>query len=192
ARGVVAIAGLRIRVAGAAPERGGPYVIVANHASLLDVPVLAAVIPIRFHFASRPHYFRVPFLGWGMRAAGTVKLDPERPRDAAGALASFAARFRRGACLLLFPEGSRTPDGRLGRYKRGAFLAAIDHRVAVLPVALSGLFRAMPRGSRRVRPGEVTVTIGSPIPTGELAAGDARDLASRAESWTRTALTASP
>jgi 1-acyl-sn-glycerol-3-phosphate acyltransferase len=187
AKGLLALAGLRIDVTGREHLRGGPFVVVANHASALDIPALAALLPFQFRFVSRPLFFKIPFLGWGMLAAGQIALDPRRPRNAAKALPKIGARLRRGASVILFPEGTRTRDGRLQRYRRGPFLVAIENAVPVLPVCLDGLFEAMEKGSLRVRPGRIAVEIGAPVPTAGMSREQARALAERVEAWTRAA-----
>lgn len=187
AKGLLALAGLRLAVTGREHLRGGPYVVVANHASALDIPVLAALLPIQFRFVSRPLFFKIPFLGWGMLTAGHISLDPRRPRDAAEALPRIGKRLRRGFSVILFPEGTRTPDGRLQRYRRGPFLVAIENGVPVLPVCLHGLFETMEKGSLRARPGTISAEVGAPILTAGMAREDARALAERVEAWTRAA-----
>jgi len=187
-RGVLALAGLRRDVAGAANARGGPFVVVANHSSMLDIPAVAAVVPGPFRFVSRPFFFKIPILGWGMRAAGNLSLDPKKPRQAAEVMPRIAALLRRGVSVVLFPEGTRTRDGRLQRYRRGPFLIAIENGVPVLPVCLSGLFDALDKGSWRVRPGSLLVEIGAPVPTAGLGREEARALAERIGASTRETL----
>jgi len=184
-RGILLLGGVRPRVTGLPRARGGPFVVVANHASMLDICTLFAVLPLRFLFVSRPFYFAVPFLGWAMLAQGHLSLDPERPRRAARAFARMRDRLRRGTSLVLFPEGSRSLDGTVQRYRRGPFLLAVEVGVPVLPVRLRGLFRALPPGAWRIAAGEVAVEIGEPIATAGLAREDARALALRVEEWTR-------
>ncbi|MFQ5845278.1 MAG: lysophospholipid acyltransferase family protein [Planctomycetota bacterium] len=185
ARAILAVVGVRLRVWGRDRVRGGPFVVVANHSSMLDICVAFVALPVQFRFVSRPFFFRVPFLGWGMALAGHISLDPRKPREARAVLRTLADRLARGTSVLLFPEGTRSPDGRVRRYKRGPFLTAIRSGVAVLPICLDGLFEALPKGARDVRPGAARVVIGEPIQTSGLGAEDAASLADRAEEWTR-------
>jgi len=163
----------------------GPYVVVSNHTSMLDICIAAAAVPVPFFFTSRPAYFRVPLLGWGMHLARHVPLDPTRPRQAAAALARLGERFERGFSVLLFPEGTRSFDGTLLRYRRGPFLTAIRHGIPVLPVYMEGVHERLRRGTLRLSPGEVRLTIGSPLPTAGLEESASRDLAQRVETWSR-------
>lgn len=184
ARAMLLGAGVRMRREGLGHVPRAPCVIVANHSSMLDICVLAAALPLRFHFASRPLFFRIPVLGWAMHLARHARIDPKDPRGARHALDGLGARLRRGLSLCLFPEGTRSPDGRVRRYRRGPFLLAVENGVPVLPVRLDGVFPLLPKGSMRFRPGRVTVTIGAPVATG---GQDARELAQRVESWTKEA-----
>ncbi|MGQ0613176.1 MAG: lysophospholipid acyltransferase family protein [Planctomycetaceae bacterium] len=184
-RGVLFLGGVRRRVICGEQMRGGPRVIVANHASMLDICALFATLPPPFRFVSRPFYFFVPLLGWAMFVQGHLALDPLRPRKAAAAFARMADRLRRGISLALFPEGARSPDGAVHRYKRGPFLVAIENGVPILPVRLRGAYRALPRGTWRIRAGEITVECGEPIPTAGLSREEARELAARVEAWTQ-------
>lgn len=184
-RALLASLGIRARIKLDSPLDPGPYVIVANHTSMLDICVTAAVLPLPFHFASRPFFFKLPFLGWGMYLAGHLSLDPLKPRQAAKALSGLGKRFARGFSILLFPEGTRSPDGRLLTFHRGPFLAAIRNQVPVLLLYLEGVHPLLPRGSLDPRPGEARVHVGPVLPTAGLRPADSKSLAAQAEAWTR-------
>lgn len=163
-------------------REGTGYIVVANHSSLLDINALAAALPIEFHFVSRPFFFKMPFLGWGMWAGRHVALDPKNPRQAARALRGLGPRFERGLSVLLFPEGTRSPDGRVRGYKRGAISAAIHLGVPIVPAYVRGTAQCLPKKSLWLRGGTIEVTVGAAIPTGN---EDARELTKRVEQWTR-------
>jgi len=184
-RSLVWAAGVRLHVEGEVPAGAGPFLIVANHTSMLDIPVCLSVIGIDFRFVSRPFFFKVPIMGWGMHIAGHVALDPKRPREAARILRDLAGRIAGGSSLLLFPEGTRSRDGSIGRYKRGPFLAAVRTGAPILPVSIEGLHAIMPPGVLRVHGGPVRVRIGEAIETGALEPSEAGELAKRVESWAR-------
>jgi 1-acyl-sn-glycerol-3-phosphate acyltransferase len=188
ARGLLKAGGVRWVVRGReiAPRKKA-CVIVANHASMLDISVCSASLPVLFHFVSRPFFFKVPLVGWGMVATRQIGLDPKKPREASRVLRDLGKRFRRGTSVLLFPEGTRSPDGRIRRYKRGPFVTAIRCGVPVLPVSLDGVQALLPKKSFRLRPGVVNVTIGEPIPTEGMEEKEAGALAERVEAWTREA-----
>jgi len=185
-------AGVRVGIEGVERATGGPFVIVANHGSMLDIPILFASLPIQFRFVSRPFFFRIPFLGWGMTAGGHVSLDPRRPRQATRALAGLRRRFGHGISVLLFPEGTRSRDGAIARYKRGPFLTAIRNGVPLLPVALRGAHDALPPGRFVARPGPVTIVVGDPVPTEGRPEEDAEELARSVEAWARATVESPP
>jgi 1-acyl-sn-glycerol-3-phosphate acyltransferase len=187
-RSILWAAGIRWSLAGKEHVRKGEaYVIVANHASMLDIAVCSAGLPVLFHFVSRPFFFKIPLMGWGMFFTRQIPIDRDNPRKAARALRDLDRRFRNGTSVLLFPEGTRSPDGSIARYKRGPFLTTIRGGVPVLPVRLRGVHELLPKGNFSPRPGKVTMTIGEPFPTTGMADRDARGLAERVEAWTRGA-----
>ncbi len=163
---VLAGAGVRLAVEvdpGVDPERG--YVFLANHESYLDVPVLLAALPVPVRFAAKKSLFRLPFFGWAIRAGGFIPVDRENRRQAVEVFTAAARLLRAGASVALFPEGTRTHDGRLGRFQRGGFLIAQKCGAAIVPVGLDGTFEALPRHRRTVQPGPVRVRVGAPIET---------------------------
>ena len=165
----------------------GPFMVVANHCSMLDINACAATVPVPFHFASRPFFFKIPILGWGMFLARHITLDPKKPRKAARVLKGLRRRFDRGLSVLLFPEGTRSPDGSVRRFKRGPFMTAIQNGVPVLPVRHQGTHELLPKRSLVLKPGRLRVRIGAPISTEGMSPKDAHALAERVEIWVRTA-----
>ncbi|MHC4952908.1 MAG: lysophospholipid acyltransferase family protein [Planctomycetota bacterium] len=163
----------------------GPYVIVANHSSMMDIGTVAATMPIDFHFVSRPFFFKVPVMGWGMLAAGHISIERDNARKAKGALATLSARFKDGLSVCLFPEGTRSPDGTVQRYKRGPFLTAVQDGVPIVPVALIGTSTILPKKRLSPRPGRIDVVIGDPVPTEGMTVRDTKKLARDIEAWTR-------
>ena len=184
-RGFLFCAGLRYDVEGMERARGGPFLLVANHASMLDIPFISAAISIQFLFVSRPFFFYVPLIGWGMRATRQISLDPRKPREAARVLRGLHSYFDRGISIILFPEGTRSPDGAVHTFRRGPFVTAIENGVPVLPLCLSGLHDALPKGSLRLRAHRLRLAVGDPIETRGLTRSDARTMAARVEAWTR-------
>jgi len=184
-RGIARAAGVRLTrsLPDALPD--GACVVAPNHASMLDICVVAGYLPVDLRFVSRPFFFKVPVLGWGMAVAGHVALDPKRPREAARRLASLERLLAGGTSVVLFPEGTRSADGRVSRYKRGPFLTAIRNGIPLLPVYLGGLHAVLPRDRLVARPGRAVLVVGTPIPTTGLAEADAGALARRVEEWAR-------
>lgn len=177
ARAILRISGVRLSVEAAsrfAPDE--PRVFVANHASYLDIPAAILAFPGELRIVARKSLGRIPFLGWYMKACGHLLIDRDDPRQG---LATFATASRRmkahGLSVLVFPEGTRTADGRLGPLKGGAFHLATSLDVPVQPLSISGTFAVMPRTAMGpLRGGPVVVRVGPAIQTAGRVGGPAR------------------
>lgn len=180
---------IEIRVSGHENVPEGPFVYASNHASLLDILVLGASLPGDFKWAAKRSVMHVPFLGWHLRLAGHVPVDRGRGQGDAITRA-FVSVLRAGKPLLVFPEGTRTFDGRLRPFKSGAFRAAVLAGVPVVPVALHGTFDLMSRDA--VDTGEtertrvVAVEIGRPLQPGDGVTGP--EAVNRLRDHTRAAI----
>lgn len=132
---------------------------LVNHASNLDPPLLAGVLrPRRVAMLVKQELLLVPLLGWAMRLAGFVPVARSGSvEDAKRSLAQAAAVLRGGTSLVVFVEGTRSPDGRLLPFKKGPFFLAMESGVPVVPVTLSGTSTLMAKGSQRLRRGTVDV-----------------------------------
>ena len=159
----------------------GRYVIMANHESVLDIPVLLTALPesLEIRFLAKKSLFAVPFLGWAMSSAGFIPVNREEPSTAPAMFVRTLDEVRRGGSPLVFPEQTWTTDGRLLRFARGGFLVALKTGLPVLPVGLEGPRIVMPPDERAVRPRPVTVRIGAPIQTAEMRVSGLPDLIAR-------------
>jgi 1-acyl-sn-glycerol-3-phosphate acyltransferase len=174
--------GVRLRVEGLERlDPDGAYVFVANHASLVDIWALLAAVPHSVKFLAKRELMRWPVFGRVLRAAGHLPIDRSDLRHAAAAYDEAAAKIRRGTSAAVFAEGTRTRTGVLLPFKRGPFVLAIRAGVPIVPTWIGGTFAMLPRGSLRLRPGEVVVRLGEPIPTGDLSHQDRERLCREAE-----------
>lgn len=141
--------------------RAGPALLVANHQSFLD-PLLAGLpLPRPVSYLARDSLFDVPLIGWVLRNAYVVPIS--RERAGSGSVRMAVERLERGFLVGVFPEGTRTPDGRMGAFKPG-FLAILRRaNVPVIPVGIAGAFDSLPRGAWCVRAAPVAVVFGRPI-----------------------------
>jgi 1-acyl-sn-glycerol-3-phosphate acyltransferase len=163
-------AGARLRVEGEERLRGSPArMIVANHASYLDPPALFAALPVTVRFVMKRELGRLPFLGWYVRIAHFL-LDRSDPREGAEILRRVSERARRHRLFpMLFPEGTRSTDGRLAAFRTGAFQLALAGGFDVQPVAVLGGHDVLPKHARApLRPGTVLVRVGEVIPVAGL------------------------
>ncbi len=186
APGQVATAIARVVVSGR--ERfdwSRPCLLVANHQSWVDIPALFVAVPGPLHFVAKQELARVPFLGAYIRAMGMVFVDRRDLRRAKASVDRVAATLAAGAQVVSFPEGTRSGDGSVGRFKSGAFDAVLATGADVVPVGIVGAGRVLPRGGFRVRPGRIEVRFGAPISTAGLPRGDRVELARLAEAAVR-------
>jgi 1-acyl-sn-glycerol-3-phosphate acyltransferase len=166
-KGWLACAGVRLEVVveeGASqPLRSGrAFVFVANHQSLLDIPVLLAALPVPVRFLAKRSLFRIPVFGQAIAAAGFVPVD-RGDRARAGEAFAHALRYlEQGRSVLVFPEETRSPSGRVLPFKRGALLMAMRAKVPLFPIGVFGTRTIQAKGSLRVRPGVVVVRFGAP------------------------------
>jgi 1-acyl-sn-glycerol-3-phosphate acyltransferase len=167
------LAGTRIEVQGREHLRDvRNTVIVANHVSHLDAPVLLQSLGIDYRAVAKKEVFQFPVLGAVLRRAGFIEVDRADRTQATRAIARAVAALQAGACFLIFPEGTRSRTGELGPFKKGGFVVAMDAGSRILPVVLRGTRELMPRGGFRIRPGTVTVRVLDPIAVSSYSYGD--------------------
>lgn len=171
-RGLLAASGVRVDLdsgpfarapeAGGAPA-GGHYIFMANHQSLFDIPVLLATLPGQTRFLAKQSLFRIPLFGWAIRAGGFIPVDREDRSRAREVFRAAAARLRAGTSVLVFPEETRSRDGRLLPFQRGGFLLAIKSGLPIVPVGIAGTLGVQAKGRLRIHPARVRVRYGQPL-----------------------------
>lgn len=162
---LLAMAGIRVRVSGLEhldPNRS--YVFVANHQSYSDIWSLFVALPREFCFVAKESLFRWPFIGWHLRRSGTISIDRRGMKETYRALLGAAEKIRNGTSVVIFPEGTRSVTGDIGPFKRGSLLVAVKAGVPIVPIAISGSRRCLPKGSCLMRAGIIDVVIGDPLP----------------------------
>lgn len=164
-RRLVEDAGIHLEVGGQENlSLGEGYVVMSNHQSHYDIPVLFQALRIPMRMVAKKEIFRIPFMGGAMRAAGFVELDRQNQRRAVGTLITAHARMFESMSIWIAPEGTRSRSGRLGPFKRGGFRMAMQSRMRILPVTIDGTQRTLPAGRLTVSRGNVArVTISAPI-----------------------------
>jgi len=166
ARSILAASGIGVAVAGLERlEPGRAYVFMANHQSNFDIPVLLGRLPVQFRWLAKAELFKIPLFGRAMRAAGYISIDRTDRSAAFQSLSEAAEVLRRGVSVMIFPEGTRSLDGKLRPFKKGGFMMAIHAGAPIVPVRIRGTYAIMPKGARLVRPQAVRVEIGDPIDT---------------------------
>lgn len=151
----------RLRVEGRWPGKG-PYVVVANHQSILDILLLSRM-PREMKWVAKEELFRIPWVGWMLRMSGDIAIRRGDAESGGEALARAKAYLGRGMSVMIFPEGTRSARGTLLPFKSGAFRLAIEAGVPVLPVAVHGTARGMPKGGPWVNPCRAVARLLEPI-----------------------------
>lgn len=166
ARVVLRICLVTVEVVGAEKlEKNKPYVFVSNHFSLIDTPVMFGNMPCDFRILARHKLWRIPFLGWHLNRAGHIPVNRENPRAVVRNINEAAERISRGTSILLFPEGGRTRQPHMRRFKPGAAHIAIRAGVPIVPMALIGTSEILAPNSAHLHPGKAELRVGTPIPT---------------------------
>jgi 1-acyl-sn-glycerol-3-phosphate acyltransferase len=165
----------RLKVIATGQERldpRGAYIFMSNHQSLADVPVIFDSLPHNLRFVAKKELLYVPFFGLYLYLAGYPLIDRRNREEAIRSLEHAGALIRSGIPVVSFPEGTRTRDGNVGPFKKGAFVLALEAGVPIVPVAISGSDRVMARGSLATRPGTVRVHFGEPLDLSSYGPGD--------------------
>lgn len=167
ARLILATTGVRVDVEGLDRlEPGRTYVFVANHQSIYDIPVLFTALPYQLRIIAKASLGRFPFLGWHLRRTGHMLVDRRRPDPAR--IFGWASRLTaRGLSLIVFPEGTRSADGRVDTFKGGSFYLALGAGLPVVPIGIAGSRHVMQKGRLMTCPGRVRLSVLDPIETAD-------------------------
>jgi 1-acyl-sn-glycerol-3-phosphate acyltransferase len=157
---------------------GRTYVFVSNHQSIYDIPILFWSLPYQLRIIAKESLGRFPFLGWHLRRTGHMLVDRKRPDRAA--IFSWASRLTsQGLSLIVFPEGTRSRDGRVARFKGGSFFLALEAGLPIVPLSVIGSRHVMLKGRLATYPGHVRLVVHEPIDTSALAGTDPREFGER-------------
>ncbi|KAA0208238.1 1-acyl-sn-glycerol-3-phosphate acyltransferase [Ignavibacteria bacterium CHB1] len=161
---ILFIAGVKLKIEGKENlDKHANYIFISNHQSYFDIPVLMQAIPNVVRFIYKDTITKIPIFGWGMYLGGYIPISRENPREAIKSLKYAAERVNKGISVVIFPEGTRSTDGTLGDFKRGAFMLADFAKVQLVPVAISGSIDIMSRTKFKIKSGDVTVKFANPV-----------------------------
>ena len=147
----------------------GPVIYMGNHQGNFDIHALTSAIPRTFSWIAKEELFRIPVFGSAMKRAGYIPLDRSDGRKALKSMKLAAERIAAGTSVVIFPEGTRTLDGSLLPFKRGAFLLAGRAGVPIVPFTINGSMQRNPRNRLELHPGTISISFGSPIATAGVA-----------------------
>ncbi|MBZ4423120.1 1-acyl-sn-glycerol-3-phosphate acyltransferase [Myxococcus sp. RHSTA-1-4] len=154
-----------------------PTIYVGNHQSTIDIPAHFLAVPVPFRYVAKSQLKWVPLIGWYLALAGHVFVNRTNRSRAIASLDAAAEKIRGGTSIFLYPEGTRSPDGRVLPFKKGPFALALKARVPVCPVTIEGSGNLMPKNSWNITPGPIRVKVGKPIDTTGFAEDDREGLA---------------
>jgi 1-acyl-sn-glycerol-3-phosphate acyltransferase len=181
---ILATTGVEVHVSGLYRIRPGEtYVFISTHPSISDSPVIFASLPFPLRIIAKESLGRLPFLGWHLIRSGHLLVDRRNP-DRSRILARWRRLVSDRLSLIIFPEGTRSADGQVGRFKAGSFLLALEAGLTIVPLSVSGSRQVMRKGRLMTCPGHVTLQVHEPVAAPKIAsptAADARELAERIE-----------
>jgi 1-acyl-sn-glycerol-3-phosphate acyltransferase len=168
---------VKVRIEGMGDLDGkGPYVFMSNHQGSYDIFALLGHLPYQFKWLAKKELFSIPFFGWTMAAVGYISIDRGGSRDTVEAMNEAAQKIRDGMSVVIFPEGSRSPDGLIQPFKKGGFTLAIKSKVPIVPIAISGSRDIMPKDRLTAAPGEIRMLVDRPIETVDFSSKDRQSL----------------
>lgn len=172
--GVIKRAGIELLIEGKEniPDDGCSFVATPNHSSFLDIPIMLAVFDREMGFVSKKENAKVPFVGRWITVIYSVYIDRTSARNAIKSLSDGAEIIKSGYPQVIFPDGTRSTDGKVHEFRAGSYKLAQKAKAAVLPVAISGTFESMPKGKFIVRPATVKVKIFPPMDSVEMSTGE--------------------
>jgi len=144
-------------------QKGQPCVFVSNHQGAYDIFLIYGYLGVPIKWMMKKGIAKIPFVGYACRMAGFVFVDNSTARAAQRSVSEAGSSLNHGRSLIVFPEGGRSPDGRLKRFKRGAYQIAVEQQLPIVPITLNGPYKILPIGSCDVRPHRMEMIIHPPV-----------------------------
>ena len=183
------LVGVRVEVRGLEHlDSGQTYIFTPNHQSMIEVPLLITYLGRNPAYLAKKEVFRYPIFGYGISLMGVVPVDRSNSVAAIESARLATEKLRTGKDYVVYPEGTRSPDGRMLPFKKGAFMMAIEAGVPIVPVSISGSSTIMPKGEVKIFPSTIYVTIHEPINTGGYSRANISELVAQTESKVRSGL----
>lgn len=165
-KSILWVSGIKVDVKGLENlDFSGPCVFMCNHQSNFDILVLFAKLPAQFRWIAKAELFKIPIFASAMRGAGYISIDRKNRKSAIKSISAAAEKIRNGVCVMIFPEGTRSPDGNIGNFKKGGFYLARDAGAPIVPVVINGTWSIMSKDSLKISPNNVQLSILPPVDT---------------------------
>ncbi len=163
---VLKIAGIKLDVHGLEHlQPGQPYIFMSNHQSTFDIMSCLATIPGTARFIAKQELFRVPVFAQGMRAVGMIPIDRGNSKKARASLDKAIVEIKQGVSVIIFPEGTRSKDGRIQPFKKGGFVLALKGGIPIVPMVISGAMQIMRKKSMFLDKGTIRLEFLPPVDT---------------------------
>jgi 1-acyl-sn-glycerol-3-phosphate acyltransferase len=177
ARSILFVSGIRVTVKGVENiDRDQSYIFMANHQSNFDIPVLLGRLPVQFRWLAKAELFKIPLFGRAMQGCGYISIDRMNRKSAFESLTRAANTIRNGTSVVIFPEGTRSMDGKIMAFKKGGFVLTLNAGVPIIPVVIHGTWPIMPKSKFQIRSGRVTLEILPPVDTSQYSRKDKEHL----------------
>ena len=161
---ILFVAGVKLKVEGKELiETSKEYIYITNHQSLFDIPILMQAAPSNIRFIYKKSLTKIPIFGWGMFLGGYIPINRDDGREAMKSLKLAAQRIKRGISIVIFPEGTRSEDGKLGEFKRGAFVLADEAKTKIVAGTIIDSHKILSKGKLKINPGTVKVVFKKPL-----------------------------
>ncbi|MDH4128472.1 MAG: 1-acyl-sn-glycerol-3-phosphate acyltransferase, partial [Spirochaetota bacterium] len=169
AKWLICVSGVKINIVGLENiSLDKNYVFVSNHSSLFDIPVLLSSIKNEIKMIAKKELAYIPIWGWSLVAGGYILIDRKNPKNAFKAMKKAEKKLKKGTSILVFPEGTRSDNGSVQEFKKGAFMLAIQTHLDMIPISIINSHKVMPKKSFKLSPVTVHLIIDKPISMGEI------------------------
>ncbi|MCD6280132.1 MAG: 1-acyl-sn-glycerol-3-phosphate acyltransferase [Deltaproteobacteria bacterium] len=146
-------------------KKGQTYIIISNHQSQFDILALVTRLGIQFRWIIKKELLKIPLFGYALLASRNIFIDRSNTKESIESINRGMKRLPKGTSIMVFAEGTRSPDGKIHPFKKGGFVLAIDYGLPILPITINGSRKVLPKGSVVFTPGEIDVIVGDPIDT---------------------------
>jgi len=157
-------------------QQGTSYIIISNHQSLYDIIALVTALGIQYRWFIKKEILKIPIFGYALYASRNIFIDRVNTASAIESINKGIDRLPKGVSVMVFAEGTRSPDGQIHEFKKGGFVTAVRRKIPILPVTVNGSRRVLSKGSLVVKPGKIQVVIGDPIDTSGYTADTVQEL----------------
>jgi 1-acyl-sn-glycerol-3-phosphate acyltransferase len=166
-KSILFVAGTKLKVYGLDNiDSEKNYIFIANHQSHFDVLAVFNILPLTVRFLAKKELFRIPLFGWAIAAVGMIKIDRSNREKALQSMEEAQQIINKGVSVVVFPEGTRSFDGKIQKFKKGGFVIALKCRIPIVPVSISGSRFILKKHTLRIEPGIIKIVIDQPIETG--------------------------